>query len=201
MAGSKKTLKSKKGVSLEKITDQQALFIANYLIDFNATKAARLAGYKTPNVASAKLMNQPNVLAAIEEGRKRILSVPELTRENILRELACCTFRDPLDLCNDQGQIIVSDLRKIPKAMRSCIERLEVENHCDQNGELTGQTIRIWLSNKLGAVDLAMKHKGLMASEKKQVEVVAKLDLAQLVGKPTNATDSIEGKILELGSE
>lgn len=48
------------------LTKRQQLFRDYYLISFNATDAARRAGYKHPNQQGPELLKQPHIAAAIQ---------------------------------------------------------------------------------------------------------------------------------------
>src|SRR6267378_4000704 len=51
------------------MTDQQKIFVAAYCGEarFNATEAARIAGYRHPNITADSVKRRPEVAAAIEE--------------------------------------------------------------------------------------------------------------------------------------
>src|SRR5262245_60004003 len=102
------------------LTDKQRRFVAEYLLTLNATDAARKAGYKQPNVTSARLMANPQIAMQIGDAQRQGLEKLELSREAMLRELACCALRDVADLCDERGVIITDDLRKIPERVRRC---------------------------------------------------------------------------------
>lgn len=71
------------------ITDKQERFIAEYLVDGNATRAAIAAGYSERTAAriGSELLARPHVRAAVTEGRKRIAAKLELTAEKVLTDL------------------------------------------------------------------------------------------------------------------
>jgi phage terminase small subunit len=54
---------------MKNLTPKQKVFIAEYLVDLNATRAYRSAGYAAPNakVGASKLLTNANVSAAIAE--------------------------------------------------------------------------------------------------------------------------------------
>lgn len=77
----------------EALTPKQQRFVAEYLIDLNATGAARRAGYRgrTEGVlrkTAWRLMHEtPAVTEAIEAGRTRVAEENELTVEKVVEEL------------------------------------------------------------------------------------------------------------------
>lgn len=64
-------------------------FIAEYLIDLNATQAARRAGYssKTAKQQGARLLNHPTVRAAIIKATARTLEKAGLTARDVLEAI------------------------------------------------------------------------------------------------------------------
>lgn len=51
---------------MARLTDKQKRFVAEYLVDLNATQAAKRAGYKDPNIGR-QLITKNNVSAAIQK--------------------------------------------------------------------------------------------------------------------------------------
>jgi len=71
------------------ITDKQERFIAEYLVDGNATRAATVAGYSERTAAriGSELLTKSHVRAALDAARKRISAKLELTAEKVLTDL------------------------------------------------------------------------------------------------------------------
>lgn len=183
------------------INDRQRLFITEYTKDYNASRAARAAGYRSPT-AGGKLLDRdhvPHVVAEIERIQKVQLAKSELTKEKIIEELGNIAFRDPIELCED-GVLVVDDLSKIPAHIRRCIDGIEVEQRFGEDGELLGQKFKLKLVAKLGAIEMLMKHFGLYSPQ--EVNVQHSLDWEQLyleAEQEENDLDIIEGKIAEAG--
>lgn len=77
-------------------TPKQARFIAEYLIDLNATQAAIRAGYsrKTAKQAGYENLTKPYIAAAVAEGQRRQLEQAELSAARVLEEMRRCAFVD-----------------------------------------------------------------------------------------------------------
>ena len=65
------------------INAKQAIFVAEYLIDGNATRAAKVAGYAAPRQQGCRLLTFANVKAAIEKNRAA-LRVKNLSKIDLL---------------------------------------------------------------------------------------------------------------------
>lgn len=80
------------------LTNKQARFAIEYPVDSNATKAAERAGYSAATAYSAgsRLLDNVEILEAIEEQKKRIAAAALVTPALVLRELvaiATCDHR------------------------------------------------------------------------------------------------------------
>lgn len=73
-----------------KLSTKQELFVAAYLGDAhgNATEAARMAGYKSPNVQGPRLLGNVGIAARISEH----VAAKVATADDVLRELADVAF-------------------------------------------------------------------------------------------------------------
>jgi len=81
------------------LTPKQERFVAEYLIDLNATQAAIRAGYseKTAQQQSSRLLLNVVVQEAIAKGQNKTAAKLEITKERIVEELAKIGFSNMLD--------------------------------------------------------------------------------------------------------
>lgn len=68
------------------LTPRQERFVEEYLVDLNATAAARRAGYKDPNIGR-QLIAKNNVSEAIRAGKAARSQRTELTQDYVLAKL------------------------------------------------------------------------------------------------------------------
>lgn len=87
------------------LTKRQEVFVAEYLIDLNATRAAKQAGYSPQGaeVTGSKLLRNPKVSAVIAEKHGKRLEKLEISADRVLQELAKLAFFDPRKLFNSDG--------------------------------------------------------------------------------------------------
>lgn len=78
------------------MTPKQQKFIAEYLIDLNATQATIRAGYaaKTADREGSRLLSKANIAARIAEGKDRQLASAEPSAARVLEELRRLAFVD-----------------------------------------------------------------------------------------------------------
>jgi hypothetical protein len=79
------------------LTPRQQRFVAEFLVDLNATRAAQAAGYsaKTARQAGSRLLTNIDVSAAVAAGQAVHLDRLALTKQRVLQEYARIAFLDP----------------------------------------------------------------------------------------------------------
>lgn len=89
------------------MTPKQERFIAEYLIDLNATQAAIRAGYSQKTAASIgeENLRKPEIAQAVAKGTQAQLAKAELTAQMVKDRLAALAFVDPRKFFNADGTI------------------------------------------------------------------------------------------------
>ncbi|RWA97331.1 terminase small subunit [Mesorhizobium sp.] len=85
---------------MSELTPKQARFVREYLIDLNATQAAIRTGYseKGADTAGPRLLENPEIIAAIDAAKIERSEKTEITAERVLKEIATMALYDPGDL-------------------------------------------------------------------------------------------------------
>ena len=81
---------------MSELNDRQQRFVAEYLIDLNATQAYIRAGY-SPNGAqpsASALLSNPIVAEAVAEAQAAYLAAAGVTKARVLREYCSIAFQD-----------------------------------------------------------------------------------------------------------
>lgn len=173
---------------MKKLTPKQKMFVTEYLVDLNATKAAERAGYsaKTAQVQGSRLLSNAMVSAAIAEKQGKRFEKLEITAERVLGELALLGFANMMDYITvgENGAARV-DLSKLTRDQAAAINEITVEEFTERTGEDgEGKPIfenvkrtKFKLSDKRGAlVDLG-RHLKLFTDK---VEHSGKLSIREL---------------------
>lgn len=153
---------------------------------FNATEAARIAGYKAPSVAASKLMHDEIIARIIGKRLHDRLERLELTADEVISQLTCILRFDPLELFDvkPDGILTVKNLSQVPIAMRRCITKLKPKTKVtrDRSGnETIEHSIDIEFMDKNAALALAMRHFGLIV-DNKSMKIGLEADTAGLLG-------------------
>jgi phage terminase small subunit len=108
------------------LTPKQQRFVAEYLIDLNATQAAIRAGYsrKCAEVEGPRLLGNVRVAAAVQVGAQKRLNERGLSADRTLEELRRIAFSDVGQLFTDDGSLI--PLRELPPEVRTALASVEV---------------------------------------------------------------------------
>jgi phage terminase small subunit len=117
------------------MTPKQIAFVAEYLVDKNATQAAIRAGYsaKTANEQGARLLANVSVRATIDSALAKQADTLEISAARILRERARLAFLDPGKLFDADGQPI--PIQNLDPDTRACIVGIEVQEQFEGHGE------------------------------------------------------------------
>jgi phage terminase small subunit len=147
------------GRRVGELTDKQRRFIAEYLVDSNATQAAIRAGFsrKTAHVQGPRLLGKVSVRAEVDRRQKAIERRLEVSAQAVLGEYAKVggsRITDYLRFGPKGVTIRASD--DIPERQLDAIS--EVSERIGPGGQ---RLVTLKLHNKLGALDAMGKHLGL----------------------------------------
>lgn len=138
------------------LTPRQRRFVREYLADNDAAAAAVRAGYSARGAArqAARLLKQAGVRALIEAGLSARAAHPEISQADVLAELARIAFCDPRAFVSRSGSRITLTA---PDGI-SAEEAAAISEIAESAGG-----VRIRFYDKLKAVELLMRHKGMLA--------------------------------------
>lgn len=154
------------------LTEKQELFVQAYLIDFNATKAAKSAGYSedTAGAIGWENLRKPEIQARIEEVRSEMGKSFNVTRERLAQELARIAYSDLRQAFDDKGAL------KSPENwsddVAAVIASVEVDELFEGFGEdriQIGYTKKLKVWEKVKAIEALTKLMGYNAPEKKEL--------------------------------
>lgn len=165
------------------LTAKQKIFVDEYLIDFNGTRAYKVAYAnvkkdETAAAASARLLRNVKVQARIQERMKERQKRVEITQDRVIMELARIGFANVTDYANvveetveeerpvfnDDGEVVdhITVVRNI--------KRVDIEPTTDLDADRraalseikeTKQGIEIKLHDKVKALELLGRHLGM----------------------------------------
>lgn len=149
------------------LTPKQARFIAEYLIDLNATQAAIRAGYSEDSATEIGYENltKPHIAAEIRKRQEDTAAALSITRESVLRELKRIGFADIRKVARfEGGELHVADSDDLTEDEAAAISELsmsESESTTD-TGSSSSRTRKVKLHDKVKALENLSKHLGLL---------------------------------------
>jgi len=150
------------------LNSKQECFIAEYLIDRNATKAAQRAGYslKTAYSQGQRLLKHAEIAAAVAAGTERHLDHAEVTAQRVIDEMAALAFSDVRQAFKNRKML---DVEELPDKIAAAVSSTEVIRRNVAGGD--GHTddihkLRLW--DKPKALEMLAKHLGLFEKDNSQ---------------------------------
>lgn len=109
---------------MQNLTEKQKRFVQEYLVDLNATAAAKRAGYSEKSAAriAVELLNKTQVSHEIQKAMKRRQQRTEITQDRVLQELAAIAFAKGTDYSNViAGCVVVNDTADLTEQQKAAI--------------------------------------------------------------------------------
>jgi len=150
-----------KGITSKK----QRLFVAEYLVDLNATQAAIRAGYSAKRADSIgyEILRKPEIAEAIQKAMADREKRTEITSDRVLNELAKIGFGDPRAVMKwGPGGVSLRESSELTDEEAAFVS--EVSESFSENG----RTLKLKTNDKIRALELIARHLGMF---KERVEL------------------------------
>lgn len=148
------------------LTPKQERFCEEYLVDLNATAAARRAGYsaQTAGAIGGENLGKPEIASRIAELRKARSEKVQVDAERVLRELCLLGFSNMADFVRTQEDgSAYTDFSMLTREQAAAIQELTVEEYTEGRGEEAKPVKRtkFKLADKKGALVEIGRHLGM----------------------------------------
>lgn len=114
---------------MAKLTDKQKRFVDEYLVDLNATAAAKRAGYseKTAYSMGQRLLKKVEIQAAIQKRQAKLRGKLEITQERVLEELAAIAFANGTDFATitHNGLVRLTPTDEVPEEKKKAVASIK----------------------------------------------------------------------------
>lgn len=162
---------------MAKLTEKQKRFVAEYLVDLNATAAARRAGYsaKTADRIGPELLGKTCVSNAIQKAMQDREQRTEITQDMVIQELAKVAFANGATYARVVGggtRVELTDTDKLTVDQRAAIS-------CVKEGKYG---IEVGTYDKVRALELLGKHLGVFDCKSGQASVCENNLLEAIMG-------------------
>lgn len=156
------------------MTEAQKRFCDEYVIDFNGTRAYKVAypnckKDETAKAAASRLLTNVNVMQYIQEQKEAMKEKIDVTKEQVINQLARIAFGDIRKLYNDSGGLKnIQDLDDDAAAIISGIETTEEFDGYGEDREQIGYTKKVKIASKDKALEMLGKYFGIF---KEKIEI------------------------------
>lgn len=165
------------------LTGKQQLFVAEYLVDLNATQAAVRAGYSgmTARKIATENLSKPVIKAAIAAAMAARIHRIEVTADKVVQEIALVGFADYSDFVtiDESGMVTAIPLEKLAEGKSRIIKKVKdkrvirstkgTESNPDGD-QILDATFEFELCDKMKALELLARHMGLL-NDKTEVDM------------------------------
>jgi phage terminase small subunit len=168
----------------KKLTAKEEAFCQSYLIDFNATRAAKAAGYsgRSATEIGSENLRKLHIQERINELRENTGKTFNITRERIAQELARIAFADIRNLFDDVSGDLVPPYELSDDAA-AVIGSIEIDALYDGVGKdrtQIGLTKKVKTWEKTKALEALNRMMGFNAPDEKKIS--GSLDIKQIGG-------------------
>ena len=149
-------------MAMRRLTLKQEKFCQEYVKNGGNASAAYRAAYnaekmkpETINNRAFDLLKDGKITARVEDLQKAAQKRNEISIDRIVKEIAAAAFFDPIEAFEEDGRVKpLSQIAEMARRAIVGIERREVM------GEISEETIKVKLADKLKALDMLMRHLG-----------------------------------------
>ena len=158
---------------------KQQRFVEEYLVDLNASAAARRAGYSahTADAIGHENLRKPEIASAIAAAQQERATRTHITQDRVLQELARIAFFDLRRLYREDGALkaphelddesaaVLAAVEVVEEFGDAPAEELEGQPHggaLKRRRTLVGYTKKVKVWDKPAALTLAMRHLGML---------------------------------------
>ena len=179
------------------LTLKQTLFIAEYLKDFNATRAARASGYspKTARYIGFENLTKPHIQAALGAAIEARMERLQMSQDDVLHELALLG-RSSIEhyTIDADGNLALAE--GAPEGAMRAVTSFKRRVTTDAEGNTTVHVeFRLW--DKVGSLHLMARHLGMLHDK---IEHSGKIE-GDLAGKSLEELRKIADEFRRRGEE
>jgi phage terminase small subunit len=173
-------MKDEKKDKEKTLTKKQKLFCEYYIENWNATDAAKRAGYskKTSYSIGQENLNKPEIQSYINNIQKDLEKIAGVSRLKVLNEFQKIAFSSVSHLHN--SWIELKEFKELTEDQKACISEIVTQSKKvnignDNDSDITIDYVKIKLHDKQKALENINKMLGYNGAEK--IEQINKTDL------------------------
>ncbi len=182
---------------MDGLTHKQRRFVEEYLLCASATKAAINAGYsaRSAQVTSSRLMDDPKILAAIEEAQAERSERTQVDADYLLKRLHEEVDADIADLYDEETGDLLPVHEWPPVWRRGLVAGVEIEA-ITADGVEVGKVKKLKLSDRVRRIEALGRHVSVNAF-RENIRVEGLDGLADRIFRARKNWETIEGEVID----
>ena len=166
----------------KKLTDKEKRFCEEYVIDWNATRAAKVAGYseKTAKEIGCENLTKLNIKKHIDECKNNLEELSGVSALRNINELKKIAYSSIAHL--HKTWIKRKEFELLTDEQKECIQEIKTRESYTKQGELVTE-IHVKLYDKLKALGTMNRMLGYNAPEKSELELKSNEPIIGIVVK------------------
>lgn len=192
--------------NVKELTPKQQLFIREYIVDLNATRAAIRAGYseKTANEQGNRLLANVSIQKAIKNELEKKLNKLDILSDKVINELKKIGFADINDFLSfNENGVVLNNSDNVDGTMINEVTSVTTENTI-KNGTNTRTQLKFKLHDKLKALEMLGRYLNLWKTDKEEDSVEKTINniktiVVQIVKTPEQIEAEKRGRMIEGG--
>jgi phage terminase small subunit len=148
------------------LTPRAKRFVAEYLKDFNGTRAAIRAGYspRSARVTASKMLANVSIAGAVQRRLRKAFHASQVNINRIVRELSIVAFFDPGSIFDDRGRLL--PIHEMPPEVRRGLVGGEVLESLPSGSDADPTVLRrVRFGGKLAALIALGKHHAIFSEQ------------------------------------
>lgn len=151
------------------LTMKEEIFCKEYSVDFNAKRAAEVAGYAKNRAAQTgyDLLQKPKIQQRLEKVKENLAEESGISALMVLNELKKIAFSNTADYFD--GWMKIKDFNKIPDEQKAALADIKVTKKT--YGKVTEEFVQFKMHDKLKALEDINKMLGFNKPEESKQEI------------------------------
>jgi len=176
----------------DNLTDKQKRFCEEYVIDWNATRAAKVAGYSenTAQVIGSENLSKPIIKQYIEEIQKDLGKLCGVSAARNVLELKKIAYSNISDF--KDGWMTEKDFDELTEDQKAALSEIQYSSKTFPGGE--ENIVKFKLHDKQKAIEGLNKMLGFNSPEKSEIELVGTMTESERLSMIADLSAKLKSK-------
>ncbi len=149
---------------MSKLSKKQETFCQEFIIDFNATRAAEKSGYSKNSARQmgSENLSKPSIQERIKELTQERAERTKVTQDRVVNELAKIAFSnlDDVGRWDEEGNFILKPANEMDQEALAALGSINHTKSFSKEGDLLSTNTKVTKLDKLKALEMLARHTG-----------------------------------------